>query len=437
MCLGGFGRPNGRHFVFEARRTACESVPVSDVSRDEVTGAVSSAERSRRTLIRGVLLFRWVWLLWLVVMAATSSDELQNRLLAFAAVGGALLWTVWLSFRRRRFGDLVLGIDLAFCVFLIVVSALVVDPGAVVSGRPFFATGYPLSAPLLWGAARGPLPGLFAGAVLGAAIVLSRPLNGIALGELADTPGGIQNLAGAVINYLVAGVAVGLVSRVLQRSDEAVEQATSELVRERERAARLSERETLGRHIHDSVLQALAFVHKRGREIAASRNLSRDEVAELATIAGRQEQELRSLIVRGPEEPRGNRTSLRDALEEAARSVGDLETSVSTIGPLWIDARCASELAAATRQALENVAKHSGATTASVFAEQEDGSLMITVRDRGKGFAYDEDRLRAAHKVGILQSMKGRLEDLGGSMSIDTAPGKGTEIEFRAPVVDE
>ena len=317
------------------------------------------------------------------------------------------------------------------------VSALVVDPGAVASGRPFFATGYPLSAPLLWGAARGPLAGLVAGAALGAAIVLSRPLNGISVAELADSPGGIQNLAGAVINYLVAGVAVGLVSRVLRRSDEAVEQATRELVRERERAARLSERETLGRHIHDSVLQALAFVHKRGREIARSGNPSRDEVAELAAIAGRQEQELRALVVRGPDEPRGDRTSLRDALEEVARSVGDVETSVSTIGPLWIDARSAAELAAATRQALENVAKHSGATEASVFAEQDDGSLIVTVRDTGKGFAYDEDRLRAAHKVGILKSMKGRLEDLGGSMSVHTAPGRGTEIEFRAPVAAE
>ena len=381
-------------------------------------------------------MFRWVWLAWLVTMAATASDDLRRPALALIGVGAAVAWTSWLTLQNRRFGDLVLGIDLAFCVFLIVVSALVVEPGAVVSGRPFFATGYPLSAPLLWGAARGPLAGLFAGGVLGAAIVLSRPLNGVALDDLADTPGGIQNLAGAVINYLVAGVAVGLVARLLWRSDRAVEHATRELVNERERAARLSERETLGRQIHDSVLQALAFVHKRGREIAASGSPSRDEVAELAAIAGRQEQELRALIVRGAEEPRGDTTSLRGMLEEVARSIEDVETSVSTIGPLWIDAHRAAELAAATRQALENVAQHSGAPRATVFAEQDDGSLIITVRDVGKGFTYDEERLRAGQKVGILKSMKGRLEDLGGSMSIDTAPGKGTEIEFRAPVTD-
>ncbi len=400
----------------------------------EENGIGPAPERSRRTLIRGVLLFRWVWLVWLVVMALTSTDELRNPALAWIGVGAALAWTTWLSLGGRRFGDLVLALDLAFCVFLVVVSALVVESGAVASGRPFFATGYPLSAPLLWGAARGPVAGLLAGATLGVSIVLARPLNGIGLGELADRPGGMQNLAGAVINYLVAGVAVGLVSRVLLRSDEAVEKATRELVRERERAARLSERETLARQIHDSVLQALAFVHKRGREIASSSESSRDEIAELAMLAGKQEEELRALIVRGPEEPRGGDVSLRAALEEVARSIDDIEVSVSAVGALWMDGVCARELAAATRQALENVVEHAGTDAATVFAEQAHGEVVVAVRDGGRGFLFDEKILREGAKVGILKSMKGRVEDLGGSMSVDSRPGRGTEVEFRVPV---
>jgi signal transduction histidine kinase len=69
-----------------------------------------------------------------------------------------------------------------------------------------------------------------------------------------------------------------------------------------------------------------------------------------------------------------------------------------------------------------------------VFAEAEHGWVTISLRDDGRGFDYDEDRLRADGKVGMLKSMKGRVEELGGRMRVETAPGEGTEIEFRVPV---
>ena len=72
-----------------------------------------------------------------------------------------------------------------------------------------------------------------------------------------------------------------------------------------------------------------------------------------------------------------------------------------------------------------------------MFAEAEDGWVTVSVRDDGRGFDYDEDRLRADGKVGMLKSMKGRVEDLGGRMRVTTAPGRGTEIEFRVPVGPE
>jgi signal transduction histidine kinase len=47
---------------------------------------------------------------------------------------------------------------------------------------------------------------------------------------------------------------------------------------------------------------------------------------------------------------------------------------------------------------------------------------------------YDEDALRADGKAGVLKSMKGRVEDLGGAMQVTSAQGKGTEIELSVPV---
>ena len=397
----------------------------------DVRSGLSAPERSRRTLIRGVLVFRWVWLAWMSVVASTDAGNFRNIGLVWASVGIAGAWTVWVTVSSRRWDQATLWIDLAVCASLIAVSALVVFEGQVVS-RPFFATGYPLTAALSWGVRRGPRGGLAAGAVLGAVLVATRPLNGIALQDLPARE--VRDLVSGIINYLVAGGAVGFVSMLFVRSAQALQEATEELLRERERAARLAERESLAREIHDSVLQVLALIHKKGRELARRRDIPPDEVARLGALAERQEVELRSLILRDPERVPEGTTSLRDDLEALARSVSDVDVSVGCVGPLWVERRVGEEVVAAVRQALANVVEHASASKATVFAEEDDGRLLVSVRDDGVGFVYDEDALRADGKAGLLRSMKGRVEDLGGSMTVTSAAGKGTEIELAVPV---
>lgn len=388
-----------------------------------------------RPLARGVLFFRWVWLVWMATLALSAAESLRYPLVAWFSLGLAGAWTTWLTVTAARWGRTVLAADLVLCGWLVIASGLVVPPGAVVSGRPFFATGYPMSAALLWGVELGPAGGAFAGALLAAAHLASRPLNEVPLTSLDRSQ--LQNLAGAMINYLVAGVAVGLVSRLLLRSREAVERATHELVRERERAARLAERERLARQIHDSVLQALTLVHKRGRELAAKEPVPATEVRRLAEIAAEQERELRSVILRPAEDVPPGEVALRDELERAARTVTTPAVTVSAVGPLWMPRSAAVEIAAAVRQALENVSRHAEASRATVFAEQDGSSVVVSVRDDGRGFTYDERRLRDAGKVGMLKSMQGRIEDLGGTMTVSTAPERGTEIEFKVPLDQE
>jgi signal transduction histidine kinase len=387
-------------------------------------------DRSRRTLARGVLVFRWMWLTWMTVLAATGATAFRRPVLAWLTVGLAGVWTVWLTASRRQWGRVELWVDLAIATWVVLASGLVIDPGEVVN-RPFLATGYPLAAALMWGAAGGPVAGVFAGAVLGAAQLASRPLNDIGLSELTDTQ--IQGLLGAVLNYIVAGAAIGLVSRLLVRSGEAVDAASAELVKERERAARLAERESLARRIHDSVLQALAFIHKRGEELAHEPAVPGSEVLGLARMAEEQEAELRNLISREPEQVPVGRASLRDALEATSRQSAAENVTVSAVGPIWLDRAAVDEIAAAVRQALENVAHHARATKASVFAEQENGVVTVSVRDDGVGFEFDEESLKDAGKVGILKSMRGRVEDLGGAMTITSGEGRGTEVEFTIP----
>ena len=399
---------------------------------DEPLETGSDPERYRRTLARGILVFRWVWLGWMIALAVSASDEFTIPGLAWASIGGAAGWTAWLTATRHRWTSAALAFDLLLCMWLVLASGVVVPDEAVISGRPFFATGYPLSAALFWGASRGVPGGLAAGAALGLAHIATRPLNGVPLDELSATQ--FQNMSGAVLNYVVAGMAIGIVSRVLVRSAEAVAAASEKLVAERERAARLAEREKLARHIHDSVLQALAFVNKRGRELSTRDPIPADEVAKLSELAAKQEAELRSLILRDPEEAPTGSMSLRTSLEEVARSMEGLPVTVSSVGPLWMPSARGEELVAAVRQALENVARHAEAAHVTVFAEQEDGDVIVSVRDDGIGFEYDEAKLQREGKAGMLKSMKGRAEDLGGRMTVTSAPGRGTEIEFSVPV---
>ena len=384
---------------------------------------------SRAGLARGALVFRWVALAWMGTLAL--SGDFRRPVVASASLLIALGWTVWITGRRGRENRRELAIDLALCLWLLLASGIVVPEGDVIAGRPFFATGYPFSAVLVWGIAFGIRGGLTAGAVLGLGLIASRPLNGVGLDELQTLEA--QSMMGAVVNYLAAGAAVGLVSRLLAGSERTVQETTEALMIERERAARLGEREAIARQIHDSVLQSLSMIHKRGRELAATHPIDADRVAALADVAATQERELRRLILRPPEAAPSGKNSLRLALE-GLRDHEGVALDVTVVGAIWLDGHTLQELCAAVKQAVDNVIEHADATKINIFAEKDGAVVTVSVRDDGRGFDLDEARFDAEHKAGISKSMKGRIEDLGGRMRIVTAPGEGTEVEFRLPL---
>jgi signal transduction histidine kinase len=400
--------------------------------------ATSEAERGRETLHVAILAFRWVALGWMM-LAAFSGGSVRRPVVATLAIAVTAVWTAWLTgMRPARLASerraWVLGTDLVIAVALCLVSGVVVGEGTVAGNQPFFAGAYPIAAPAFWGASRGLRAGLAAGFVVGCALVGAHLVNGV---DLAAEPAAERlHLAGGALNYLIAGGAVGLVAELLERSAAQLRRAVGETVQARERAARLAERESLARQIHDSVLQALAMVHKRGRELAEAGPVPAAEVRRLAEVAGSQEEALRALVLREPEGSPVGTASLRERLEAVARDGRPLRVTVSATGPIPLPLGQVGELAAAVRQALDNVAEHAGTGRASVFADCDRGDVIVTVRDDGVGFTYDEAALAAMGKIGLLKSMKGRVEQLGGAMRVDSSPGAGTEIEFRVPYPD-
>jgi signal transduction histidine kinase len=393
----------------------------------------SEPERARRTLSGGVLVFRWVAYAWMTVLNLVHAETLTRPALAWIGIAAAGLWTLWLTATqaepRAQERRVVLWFDLALSAGLILISGLVVGQKTLSGPRLNYATAYPLSTALMWGAAYGLRGAVEITILLGIALVFSRTLNGISFNEKSQ----VLSLLNGVVNYLLAGGAAGVVSRHLDRSQVQLRSAIDQAIRERERAARLAERESLGRAIHDSVLQTLALVHKRGVELGREASVPGTDVLSLAQMASDQEQTLRALILREPEEPPIGAASLRDALEEAGRQVSAVPVTVSAVGPIWLPRREVEEIRAAVRQALENVVEHAEAHRAAVFAEIDNAWVIVSVRDDGLGFVYNEDRLHAEGKAGMLKSMKGRIEELGGRMRVLSAPGVGTEVEFRIP----
>ncbi len=191
-----------------------------------------------------------------------------------------------------------------------------------------------------------------------------------------------------------------------------------QLTVERGERIRLAERAEIAARVHDSVLQTLALVQRDA-----------DDPARVRSLARRQERELRRWLYGSGY---GSADTLADALAEAVADVEEahgVRVELASAGDAPLDDRLAQVVLAA-REAIANAAKHSQATDISVYAEVDADGVSVFVRDRGIGF----DRTKVApDRRGLAESVEARMQRAGGSATIATVPGEGTEIELRLP----
>ncbi|MBM7805909.1 signal transduction histidine kinase [Geodermatophilus bullaregiensis] len=187
-----------------------------------------------------------------------------------------------------------------------------------------------------------------------------------------------------------------------------------------ERTARIrsEERAAVAAHLHDSVLQTLALIQRHA-----------DDQQAVARLARSQERELRSWLYEPAAAAGGTWTALVSQIVAEVEADHELTVDPVVVGDAPVDDALAA-LGAAAREALVNAAKHAGVTSADLYTEVSAAQVSVFVRDRGTGF---EPAAVPADRRGLRDSVSGRLTRFGGTASVRSAPGEGTEVELCLP----
>jgi signal transduction histidine kinase len=358
----------------------------------------------------GAIALRILTLLFGLGAVLAYQDEYLRPRLAWLVLGAMALWTLLVSLvyareaLRWRWWWFVV-VDLVVSCALMLTSPWILSPAQLAGVAPLITTIWVAGVPVAAGTRFGGGGGVAAGLLVGLATGVARQHFNL-------------DVARDCMLLLATGLLIGLSATTARRSAAVLAQAL------RTEAA-TAERERLARSIHDSVLQVLARVRRRGAELGG-------EAAELAMLAGEQEIALRALVTTEPTGAGSGESDLRAALQLLSSSKVQV---AAPAGEVELPARMTAELVAVAREALSNVEKHAGhQAKAWVLLEDLGTEVVLTVRDDGPGI--EEGRLAAAEAeghLGVARSMRGRVSDLGGTISLETAPEQGTEWEIRVP----
>ncbi|WFE26908.1 DUF5931 domain-containing protein [Solwaraspora sp. WMMD791] len=377
-------------------------------------------------LWRAIAVFRFAALGYVLVLYARNAADYAHPFLAAPVLLGMIVWTItatWAYPRRQLRRWPLLATDLAVALATLLVSPWLIGRPALADGVPTIAVAWLAGPVLAWAVAGGRRLGVAAAVVLAATDLAVRDR----LNESSVTPG---------VLMLLAGIAVGHVARLIATAEQRLRRAVELEAATRELAAATRERERLARDIHDSVLQVLAMVARRGAHLDG-------EAGELARLAGEQESALRALVTSRPTAPStappadaaappGDATDLRTMV---AGYAAPRVSVAAPAEPVLLPGHLATEVTAAVGAALDNALRHGGPDTrAWVLIEAEPDAVTVSVRDDGCGIAPGRLAEAAAQgRLGVSQSIRGRIVEVGGTVRIHSAPDEGTEIELRVP----
>lgn len=215
------------------------------------------------------------------------------------------------------------------------------------------------------------------------------------------------------------------------------------LARERGVAV-LEERDRLAREMHDSLAQVLGYLHLKSKATASviaqgDEKRAAEELREIADLAHEAYIDVREAIL-GLRESVSPSRNLVSTLSEYVSKFGRQAGITARFEPSGSDSKLSPsaevQLVRVIQEALTNVRKHSGARSVLVRMECQLDRVHFTIEDDGCGF--DVERLHAGggRQIGI-QTMRERVERVGGNIRIESVPGAGTRVRIELPAGEE
>jgi signal transduction histidine kinase len=382
----------------------------------------------------------------LAVAAALSATVGTASMLAGSVIGHAEIPSFWRTWFLGDFAGMVTIVPAAIAWAqplpagarqirtweggLLVASVAALGVVAVTIDESVTYVAFPA---LIWAAFRFGLRG----ATLAIAIVAGAAIGITAheVGPFFKQPIDDRTLSTQVYIAVTAITTLFLCAVVSERARSAAALAEAKR-REDERA--LEERHRIARDLHDSVSQALFSTHLHTR--TAQKELARREVRggalaqsldAIADLTKGAQSEMRALISELGRDPvdDGLVVALTRFAEKLSAQDGLTVHVDANGGEVAVEAAVATQLFSIAREALTNVMKHSGASTAWLHIEDGDERVVVEVRDDGRGFEP-----LASHPGHFgLDSMRSRAAEIGALLSISSTLGRGTVVRADVP----
>lgn len=346
-------------------------------------------------------------------------------ILSYTFLYSFLLYSLLILYltRREKADSRKIGL-VTTCLDLVWISAMVFSTGG--SRTPFFVYYlFPvITASSRYGTKGGLLVALVGVALYGFVRYL----------RLSDRPLGIDIFIIRSIYLFVLAYIFGFLSEFEKKQNEKL----MALYKTAGEAATQEERRRIARELHDRLLQVLASLALRletcrrhlietpkelSRELALMEQATRGAMAEIrGFLSGKDNVDFApgTLIEKLREEMRFLRDGL--GLQVVLESEPD---------DLNLPASVEEEIYYVLREGLRNVTRHAHASKAEILLEETGAEIRGSLKDDGIGF--DASAARNGDGFGLI-SMEERIKKLGGELSVETSPGRGTRISFRAPL---
>ncbi len=203
------------------------------------------------------------------------------------------------------------------------------------------------------------------------------------------------------------------------------------------------ERKEISRELHDQIAQTLTGIHvhlatlkteARSNTKGLQQRISRTQrlVEQSVNIVHRFARELRPTVL----DDLGLLPALQSLMKEFAERTGISIRCTAAAGLEQLNSARRTVLYRVAQSALANVAQHAKANRVTVSIRKFQGAVRMDIHDDGKGFEVEQVLFAKRHKrLGFL-GMRERVEMVGGSFTVESAPGKGTTIHAQIPLAN-